>query len=1338
MNIDNLFEKWASKCLEQNRSEDLSIIQKEARLYFQNDVSTSISPAGDDLFQGGSSDVKISSNKSDINISSSTSNKSISNDLALLISKMEKPLSSKHHYCKVNALNYLVGATDGLKDKIDNRLPLKMMDLLRIFYLEHCSPIQSAEIEIGGAIISGDEFIEDCTTEHVRDAALTCINSLIQMPMLNEDKEESQSKFIDKSIQLRITIAQNAIQRRCASLEDEEDEDMTDYYANTPSDDDFKTLSGLSLLSRSKRSLCFHVLESALKGISLDIGTDQQSLLDSKSIELLAHFSLFASSCLHGESDPRCLMQMLQLIKEIQVIELPIFHNQNTLHNGIKTYFPFLAIFDAIAPYYPVRFTPPPNDPYGITRESLHLALMEAMTYCNNNFITKEIVPNEEENITILVTRLFLERLSPPSSHPYDDDQNEESTVQDRVDALSDMYFLLLPNNLNENVTCHDQQKLQQHIISNLSIGVVKEMSEILLSCHEDAAASAASAASATNDREKEENKNLSDLCRDFVSRMSYEFEVQSRHQDQKHGEKDDVDSPTQSFWDCFVLNKVQSLSTIIASNPQSIKGRVAIAYIASISACGGERTLRLCLNNCVTPLLDILKSNYESPNRDQEQMSIAAYGIGVLFSSSRLSMEQIFKDGIVIHPHPLQDFSGPTVDILCKILDRGDCEMVIDLKVAAVKALESVLISSPSTVMINADTTMIRRTILRLTKCVINEFNLKQMSDEASPDWKLACTRLVGTVVGKALSRKEDPKISGLCLKTTFLDSDAEISLFVEEHLFPKVTESCKAYHDIDDNQTRYDWKVLALACETGEQNVSEMVISQLFDSLKASIQTNACDRKMIKTLATVISQLLQKGGPGPSIAFHHIDQHMDITNVLSNQKAQSEEDAEMSNLLLPEIRNKKRSEAEEAIQIAYSILHLLLPAYHGTPPSKVNNVVSLVSQVLPPLSEYDNTKLCVLLPIMSTILADKVILEKETLDSLRIITPYLIDYSIGKDHNNTVRSAACSCIFSIIAKQLKNDSTCPGLKLLKDIICPSIVRVLTVTEDRTPCKNHVEELQDAINITAVIGSAAACRGRSSCKTADEVSRFLALLACESAVSSAMFGILETLECKWQSHSYVNCGIDITVIAANALGSMWNVESGRPLWRQRIAHVVAPTILSSLTLNFERGRLLCACHLVSCVSISALGKERIGQLTSLIINGFEKSLDAKIKKVESRIDGSHHISTGNLDGIIIASLLKIISVSPESISSHLKIVVPSILLTLISSENTDDVPSCLLGLQILMNIASQPSNQNVTYTFCQSYKRVVLFHLENLLDHSSCQIRQTAMQTRNIWYMLE
>jgi DNA repair/transcription protein MET18/MMS19 len=71
---------------------------------------------------------------------------------------------------------------------------------------------------------------------------------------------------------------------------------------------------------------------------------------------------------MEGEKDPRCLILCLRVLRRLQKA-LPEAADEHAE-----------TVFDVTACYFPITFTPPPNDPYGITPEMLAAALQDVLT----------------------------------------------------------------------------------------------------------------------------------------------------------------------------------------------------------------------------------------------------------------------------------------------------------------------------------------------------------------------------------------------------------------------------------------------------------------------------------------------------------------------------------------------------------------------------------------------------------------------------------------------------------------------------------------------------------------------------------------------------------------------------------------------------------------------------------------------------------------------------------------------------------------------------------------------------------------------------------------------
>lgn len=87
-----------------------------------------------------------------------------------------------------------------------------------------------------------------------------------------------------------------------------------------------------------------------------------------------------AITALDGEKDPRCLLRGLRLLS----FTLSLYSTTQPEHSLAygKLEESVDEAFDVLSCYFPIDFTPPPNDPYGISKEMLREELQEALTAC--------------------------------------------------------------------------------------------------------------------------------------------------------------------------------------------------------------------------------------------------------------------------------------------------------------------------------------------------------------------------------------------------------------------------------------------------------------------------------------------------------------------------------------------------------------------------------------------------------------------------------------------------------------------------------------------------------------------------------------------------------------------------------------------------------------------------------------------------------------------------------------------------------------------------------------------------------------------------------------------
>ena len=141
---------------------------------------------------------------------------------------------------------------------------------------------------------------------------------------------------------------------------------------------------------------------------------------------------------------------------------------------------------------------------------------------------------------------------------------------------------------------------------------------------------------------------------------------------------------------------------------------------------------------------------------------------------------------------------------------------------------------------------------------------------------------------------------------------------------------------------------------------------------------------------------------------------------------------------------------------------------------------LVQIVDQVMPPLSEWDEVKLYVTLPLLAALLTSshKVwkSLDSATLKTLSSMITYLAEFSISSDPDAQAKSAASVCLFYILfhgsEDDKSDDDTLVIQKLLKEVMSPSLVNSLDclkgkVSDIQTPRapSSAMEESEESLH---------------------------------------------------------------------------------------------------------------------------------------------------------------------------------------------------------------------------------------------------------------------------------
>ena len=540
--------------------------------------------------------------------------------LVQLVRDLGPAFAQDHHASRLKALHILAGAISGCHE---THLTNKVVKLLGQFLLVHCGPVDD------------DDYTEDYDTM-IRDIAVQALTSLVSIGGYSNSSPESDEELTE-AISNRMNFAKMGITYRCA-LPDTDDT-LDAYGFGSPTKVDVQ--GGLSTLPRSKRASCFDLLQQSVTGIALIFSQIKEPFKDEllySNLQIqMVGFAQFTARCLHGESDPRCLLQLLKLVHNMQVALSPWFPVSFVSAEAV---FPTEDIFDAVAPYFPIQFTPPPNDIHGITRESLHQALLRVLTFTG---VDAGVLKLGHQPMLTLSADIFLETLAPA---PGDDNPGP----LDKLEALECLSALLFPTP-------------DSTVMELMETRIAVSLSHALKDTHDEA-----SLGVSHGGQMGIESKRLADYCRTFVCRMAFQLERCSRKE----------------LWEIVVQKALQAMSPSVNRSPSSNK--TSIAYMACLTSSGGPRTLRACISMGLQPLLDVL----ECRMADDEDTAAALYGVGAFCSSCQVAMARAKEQGVILYPHPLDSFSEPIAAVFLKAWSQVD--LSDSIHTAAVRGIESLL----------------------------------------------------------------------------------------------------------------------------------------------------------------------------------------------------------------------------------------------------------------------------------------------------------------------------------------------------------------------------------------------------------------------------------------------------------------------------------------------------------------------------------------------------------------------------------------------------------------------------------------------------------------------
>ena len=1137
--------------------------------------------------------------------------------LAQLVQDLGPAFAHDHHGSRLRALHILAGAISGCHETY---LTNKVVKLLGQFLLVHCGPVDD------------DDYTEDYDTM-IRDIAVRALTSLVSIGGYGKYNPESDEELVEAIIN-RMNFAKMGITYRCALPDADETPDA--YGLSSQTKDDIP--SGLATLPRSKRASCFDLLQQSVTGIAPIFAKVREPFKDEllySNLQIqMVGFAQFTARCLHGESDPRCLLQLLKLVHNMQVALSPWFPLSFVSAEAV---FPTEDIFDAVAPYFPVQFTPPPNDIHGITRESLHQALLRVLTFTG---IDAGVLKLGHRPMLTLSADIFLEILVPP---PGDDNPGP----LDKLEALECLSALLIP-------------RADSTVMELMETRIAVSLSQALKDTHDEA-----SLGVSQGGQMGMENKRLADYCRTFICRVAFQLERCSRNE----------------LWDVVVQKTLQTMSPSINRSPSSNK--TSIAYVACLTSSGGPRTLRACLTAGLQPLLDVL----EHRMADDEDTAAALHGVGAFCSSCQVAMDRAKDQGVILYPHPLDSYSEAIAAVFLKA--SGQVELSDSIHTAAVLGIQS-LLAAGGIDQLSSNTIQSLCTFLdKVSREILS-------SPSGRSDLMKVYASVLGNIIGGVLNQENEAQSDSLLRNPT-------LNGHVTNSVYPALLPSSARELNFSGLQ------VLAIASVLGPA-VADPIMASCLEMLQTSLQEKGIDAD--HPPAKAVRYLLRHGGITSIRAFHKsscLDRIFQSLNSFPEAKISSSAQAFREDLhAVQNVSNQ--------IRIGFRC---------GVPMTRLRQLLAMVSDILPPLSQNDNFRVCVWLPFLAealhatpdeTKLEDKMAPDVETSSLIKELS----DVLTSSEFDAATRSAAGACVYALVSLSTAS-LACP----VEPILASSVIPTLSTTLDPRMTEN-------SLKLLALYGSAAANRGASSSSTADKVAKFLVSVAC---VGIAQCPFREGDEMEFNAAAFEN-EQSIMLSAASAYGSMLTDSRVKPLMKQRLMHASLKYIKAAYEAEHiearnseaitgpSAGLLVVVSHIICISEFAKLDKTHLHQISTLVVEG----LSSTIFLSESKTSRS-------CKNLVLTAALKVISIAPTVVLGLALPIVTGLLRAYAMSDSTSEVSCKLLALQGLEGVAHMEGTSKAS---ASSIKPAVVAVLAAAMNHPNGLLRQAAVDVRNAWYVLD
>jgi hypothetical protein len=853
---DIIFDHWLKKCLNLSRCEEnnsLELTFNEKNEVIENVIS-------DDSFE--KKYLEIQSEVKQYSMRNLLQGSNFNDRLTQWVQHLltEGKSATSNNYTSTGSTCYLPIVSGWLDAMVQNDAIITTADVeiaLVEFVLPYC------------AYNKHDSSDND---RYVRDRAMHCLSIMLSLGQWTDAFELLH--VAKRGVEFYVSASTNNTSTTPFD-DDEEENDLPTGMNNN-----------MSALIRVQRSTCIQLLKTALlqyNSSSSKRSTNKRTTDDNeKCYKIMADYTFFCCSCLHGETDPRCLLEFFHLI-----------HLCQTAFNvsPISRNFPEVEVFDSVAPYYPIRFVPPPNDPHGITREDLRVALNRILLYPPSSSVEEEL-SYPPQNMLSLAFSLFLEQLTEVSEE--EDEDEKESDGKIIMEACDDLLHLMFSGK-TEVESVKNFGVTDGGTTTDLHSAITPPMLEELSDClhnlfyHYMQHYPQQQQQEQRQEQYRDNSKNhpVVEKCLSLVSKVSSAV-------------KED------KLWRAFHLTpKISNMITnIIVQSPHLMEAKIGVIYLCTLLSSDSTASDAL-IDQVIMPLIDPLQAiqrerNIQCENYDmQEERRVVAslYAIAALvtaYSKNGSSCSTSVADRIPhSFPKTLLDYSNSTCPAIAA---------------AAVSTLESLLVSHAYTPSSSTEKNAISFKFL----CETLDFQLGCILDttynnDIYTERNQSCAHAVGTLLGSIFggieedheslmesSTKTQLQVSFAVVKQT---SEEEFSFIYStiQIMFLNLLQCCA---NRSDHRTRYDWMALSRSCQ-----YSRVVAANAIESFTTVILTNNSSSTSVAA-AAALGHLICSGGEHVTDVWKKNNKALDIVLMsLSTMKEKEHEhlEAKVSFQFLP-----------------------------------------------------------------------------------------------------------------------------------------------------------------------------------------------------------------------------------------------------------------------------------------------------------------------------------------------------------------------------------------------------------------------------------------------------